>query len=285
MTEVNGINPQQRAAIIAQLAAAKNADAKELAKYDDAALLQFAKDNGVELTGLQVEAQAPQEGDELRREGEKYRAQQDQDFINKAKEKAVAEQDLLIAQREYNIAREEYNQAHEKKVSVTDTTGQQYGSQIVEEPAEDLNVNDFGEEKAYVEYITQCINDMCATCVPCKFYDLIDNSDMSSIRVINDARNIALNDRDKLIDLMDYYVKYICEGTVMFENGVVKGYDYLSPLAKYAVLVSGQTLLPLCPDYNYSTMNGVYTYESLFDEFDSRINEVYSEMLTKGRTI
>lgn len=156
---------------------------------------------------------------------------------------------------------------------------------IDEEPAENLSVNDFDEEKAYVEYITQRINDMCATCVPCKFYDLIDNSDMSTIRVINDARNIALNDRDKLIDLMDYYVKYICEGTVMFENGVVKGYDYLSPLAKYAVLVSGQTLLPLCPDYNYSTMNGVYTYESLFDEFDSRINEVYSEMLTKGKTI
>ncbi len=69
--------------------------------------------------GTVVERTQAQEGDELRRENEKYRQQQDQEFIQKSKAYANAVQDYQDLEKEVKAMREEFNAAHKKKVSLT----------------------------------------------------------------------------------------------------------------------------------------------------------------------
>ena len=147
------------------------------------------------------------------------------------------------------------------------------------------NTNDINNSYIDISDVIQQIDSMCIPFRVCNFYDLVDDSDRLSLKVINEARNMAVNDRSKVVEVIDEYVKYVFEGRTMFEDGVIKGYDYLTPLSKYAVLVSGQTLLQLYPDYNYSTIHDVYTFDKLVDLFNDYLNETCNELNLYGRTI
>ena len=139
-----------------------------------------------------------------------------------------------------------------------------------------------------IEVQIQRVNDACFTYDPCSLYTLVSFSDRQPIEVITTARNETLDNRYDVIDLIDQYIKYVFEGATMFDGNVVKAYDYLSPYARYIVLVSGQSMLELCTDYNYSTIyNGgvnVYDYESVTDSFNILIDQTYRELTNKEKT-
>lgn len=139
-----------------------------------------------------------------------------------------------------------------------------------------------------IEVQIQRVNDACFTYDPCSLYTLVSFSDRQPIEVITTARNETLANRYDVIDLIDQYIKYVFEGATMFDGNVVKAYDYLSPYARYIVLVSGQSMLELCTDYNYSTIyNGgvnVYDYESVTDSFNILIDQTYRELTNKEKT-
>ena len=144
-----------------------------------------------------------------------------------------------------------------------------YGSEVVEEDMEtQLNI----------------INTECFTFEPRVFDNIVIDSDKQTLHAIGNARNNALTDKNNVTPVIDSYVKYVFEGSTMFDGNVVKAYDYLSPYAKYIVLVSGESLLSLCPDYNYSTVYNEdgYYFESLIDEFDNLIDQTYRELTGKS---
>ena len=142
---------------------------------------------------------------------------------------------------------------------------------------EETNVEDV---KPKIDYV----NSVCGTHQPCVFYDLVGTSDMETVKIINDARNAALNDHSKLFDVVDQYARYIFEGSTMFNGNAVKGYYYVSPLSRYIILTSAQTLLELCQDYNYSTAVNIYTFDNLMISFDELIDETYRELMVIDKT-
>ena len=133
---------------------------------------------------------------------------------------------------------------------------------------------------------TQFINDVCFSYEPGYLHNLVVDTDKPTISVINEARNNALNNsynRDILINLLDQYTNYIFEGTTLFDGTAVKAYDYLTPYAKYIVIVSAQSMLQLYPDYNYSTTNNIYVFEDLVELLDNQIDPIYRELTGLGR--
>lgn len=161
-------------------------------------------------------------------------------------------------------------------------------SDVIEVQDESGVIETFDDYSMSSEDIVQCINDLCASYYVCNFTEFVDPSDQMSVEAINNERNAALTDKSKLSPLMDDYSKYIFDGSIWFGNNVIKGYDYLAPISKYAVLVSGQTGLQLHhdnnPGYNYVIGGRSYTFEQLIDMYDERVNMVYSELISKGKT-
>lgn len=139
-----------------------------------------------------------------------------------------------------------------------------------------------------IEIQIQRVNDACFSYEPCSLYTLVSSSDRQSIEAITMLRNEVLANNYDIIDLLDQYVKYIFEGGTMFDGHVVKAYDYLSPYARYIVLVSAQSMLQLYPEYNYSTIyNGntnIYYYDNLTDSFNDYVDQVYRELTNKSKT-
>ena len=151
----------------------------------------------------------------------------------------------------------------------------------------DNNVPDIVDENVTdnVEFMIQRVNDLCFSFEPCALNDLVGESDKMTITAINDARNSALSGGYDVVDLLDNYVKYVFEGSTMFNGTVVKAYDYLTPFAQYAVLVSNQSMLQLCRDYNYSTAYNVYDFENVCDSLDNLIDQTYRELNVNNKTL
>lgn len=147
---------------------------------------------------------------------------------------------------------------------------------------------EYSNSSLEIEDITQCINDLCYSHMPCNLWELTDSADHVSMKVINEERNAALADSSKMTQLINDYSYYIFNGSLWFGDNVIKGYDYMTPISKYAILVSGETLLQLHHDnnrgYNYTIGDKTYTFEQLIDMYDNQVNMVYSDLITKGRS-
>lgn len=146
---------------------------------------------------------------------------------------------------------------------------------------------EYGSEMAGEDMKTQLdlIDAICRTYEPCEFSNLVIDRDKQALSIIDVARNEALNNRSResITYIIDQYVKYIFEDSTMFDGNVIKGYQYLSPYARYIVLVSGETMLQLCRDYNYSTYNREYYFDSLIDEFDDLVDSTTRELLVADK--
>ena len=154
-----------------------------------------------------------------------------------------------------------------------------------EVPAEDYYVNDGNQD--YVNTIVNDINNLCWANTPCDFLNLVAAKDRDTLAVINNARNNVIRDEASIYFLIDDYARYIFDGSTMFDGITVKGFDSLDPVSKYAVIVSGQTIMQKkCPrDCIYILQDGENDFNKVMEKFDKYFDQVYRvELLGESKT-